>query len=148
MNCPACSRELKTIQATPSISVDVCSTGCGGMWFDRNELSKLDEKTELQSAAVLRTMRNAEVVLDYARERRCPKCHTALDRIAYDSTHQVEVDECRDCQGIWLDIGELESIHDDNEREALMHQVVEETKAKSSSDATGKLSSFVKLLFQ
>lgn len=36
---------------------------------------------------------------------RCPKCGTKLDTITH---HEVTVEECPSCQGMWLDRGELE----------------------------------------
>lgn len=38
---------------------------------------------------------------------RCPKCGMELIEIDYKS---IKVDKCSDCDGIWLDAGELESI--------------------------------------
>lgn len=36
---------------------------------------------------------------------RCPKCGTKLNTIEH---HNVTVEECPSCQGVWLDRGELE----------------------------------------
>jgi ssDNA-binding Zn-finger/Zn-ribbon topoisomerase 1 len=38
---------------------------------------------------------------------RCPKC--GMDLIAVDYKG-IEVDKCSDCEGIWLDAGELEAV--------------------------------------
>lgn len=38
---------------------------------------------------------------------RCPKCGMELIEIDYKG---IKVDECSDCEGIWLDAGELEAV--------------------------------------
>jgi len=38
---------------------------------------------------------------------RCPKCGAALVGVPYRG---VEIDKCSRCQGIWLDVGELEQL--------------------------------------
>jgi hypothetical protein len=38
---------------------------------------------------------------------RCPKCGMELVEIAYKD---VMIDKCSECEGIWLDAGELESV--------------------------------------
>lgn len=38
---------------------------------------------------------------------RCPKCGAALVAVPYRG---VEIDKCSRCQGVWLDVGELEQV--------------------------------------
>ncbi len=38
---------------------------------------------------------------------KCPKCGMELIELAYKG---IEVDKCSECEGIWLDAGELESV--------------------------------------
>ena len=38
---------------------------------------------------------------------RCPKCGMELIAIDYKG---IEVDKCSECEGIWLDAGELEAV--------------------------------------
>ena len=45
MRCPACATTLTEIQVPP-IKVDVCEGGCGGIFFDNFELSRVDEAHE------------------------------------------------------------------------------------------------------
>lgn len=37
----------------------------------------------------------------------CPRCNAQL---AISNTHDVEIDYCPNCRGVWLDRGELEKI--------------------------------------
>jgi Zn-finger nucleic acid-binding protein len=36
---------------------------------------------------------------------KCPKCGSDLEEVNYEN---VMIDRCTDCQGIWLDYGELD----------------------------------------
>ena len=38
---------------------------------------------------------------------RCPKCGMELIEIDYK---KIKIDKCSDCEGIWLDAGELEAV--------------------------------------
>jgi hypothetical protein len=46
------------------ISLDVCRGGCGGIWFDRYELMKVDESRESAGKALLDIERDPGVVVD------------------------------------------------------------------------------------
>ncbi len=45
MRCPRCGKSLSTVRVG-SLETDICHS-CGGIWFDRFELSKVDEAHEL-----------------------------------------------------------------------------------------------------
>jgi uncharacterized protein len=45
MKCPVCGNRLTQMTAG-SVTVDACRGGCGGLWFDRYELMKVDEADE------------------------------------------------------------------------------------------------------
>ena len=45
MKCPACNTTMEEV-TVEGITVDVCKQGCGGIWFDRFELQKVDEMHE------------------------------------------------------------------------------------------------------
>jgi ribosomal protein L37AE/L43A len=38
---------------------------------------------------------------------RCPKCGAELVMVSYKG---IEIDKCSQCQGVWLDCGELEQV--------------------------------------
>ena len=110
MNCPACDYKL-TVKHLTGITVDICEGGCGGIWFDWLELSKVDEKQEHVGEELLDTKRDENVVVDRENQRHCPRCLTpVMMRHFFSARQQVEVDECPECAGIWLDPGELASI--------------------------------------
>ena len=39
MNCPACNNILQQMKIK-DVTLDVCNHGCGGVWFDDNEIKK------------------------------------------------------------------------------------------------------------
>jgi len=110
MNCPACSRKL-TETKVGAVAVDVCSGGCGGIWFDAFELQRVDEQHEAAGKRLLEIPRNPAVIVDTTRKRACPRCDgVKLKRHFFSARRKVEVDQCPSCGGYWLDAGELEQI--------------------------------------
>lgn len=109
MRCPGCDGAL--VERTEAgVVVDLCEQGCAGVWFDALELAKVDENHEAAGRALLepRTRRSAS---NGREQRRCPKCaDMPLGRHYFSVKRKVEVDECPQCGGIWLDAGELAAI--------------------------------------
>jgi uncharacterized protein len=115
-NCPACKNTLQEVTIN-RVVVDFCANGCSGIWFDVNELRKFDDHDEFVPHQVLRATTAEKTVIDRDAHRECPQCAPKhLVRRAYDSRDFVEIDECLECGGIFLDGGELAYIRDENER--------------------------------
>jgi uncharacterized protein len=107
MKCPACFNDLTARQAG-GITVDVCQRGCGGIWFDAFELQRVDELRESDGEALLSIERDESIVVDPNRKRSCPRCaEVKLQRHYFSAVRRVQVDECPNCGGYWLDAGEL-----------------------------------------
>jgi len=112
MECPACNSQL-TEKQMGEIVVDVCENGCGGIWFDNYELQKVDERHEAAGEQLLNIPRDPNAKVEQGKQRTCPKCPSQLMIQRFVSIkHEVEVDECVSCGGIWLDYGELGQIRD------------------------------------
>jgi Zn-finger nucleic acid-binding protein len=110
MKCPACENNLTEIQVG-SLKVDVCQRGCGGIWFDAFELQQVDQQEETAGEALLQIERDESLVVDASRKRACPRCpEVKLYRHWFSSKIRVQVDECPNCGGYWLDAGELAQI--------------------------------------
>lgn len=110
MKCPACFNELTQTQVG-SLVVDVCQDGCGGIWFDAFELPRVDEEEETAGDPLLHIKRDDQVVVDTSRKRDCPRCSgVRLHRHFFSAKRRVEVDQCPNCGGYWLDAGELAQI--------------------------------------
>ena len=107
MLCPACGEELTEVKVDDT-TADVCDAGCGGIWFDRYELQRVDEPVE--DPGVLLSI-EPKAAIDDRGGRHCPKCpDVVMSRHFWSVKRQVEVDECPQCGGFWLDAGELEAI--------------------------------------
>lgn len=112
MNCPACEKEL-TQKIVADVTVDVCEGGCGGIWFDNFELKKFDEPHESAGESILEIDQNPDIQVDHEKRFNCPKCdNTVMMRHFFSVKHQVQIDECPGCAGIWLDAGELGRIRE------------------------------------
>src|SRR6266436_2061578 len=91
MKCPACFNELSQLQVG-KLTVDVCHGGCGGIWFVAFELQRVDP----------------------TRKRECPRCEgIKLQRHFFSAKRRVEVDQCPNCGGYWLDAGELALVREE-----------------------------------
>ena len=107
MKCPACFNELSEMQVGRLV-VDVCQGGCGGIWFDAFELQQADEEGEAAGEPLLHIQRDERVVVDSSCKRECPRCaDIKLHRHFFSAKRRVEVDQCPNCAGYWLDAGEL-----------------------------------------
>ncbi len=110
MKCPACFNELTQMQVG-SLVVDVCQRGCGGIWFDAFELQRVDEEVEAAGEPLLQLTRDERITVDTSRKRDCPRCQgVRLHRHFFSAKRRVQVDQCPNCGGYWLDAGELAQI--------------------------------------
>jgi Zn-finger nucleic acid-binding protein len=110
MKCPACFNSLTEVQIG-AVAVDICRGGCGGIWFDPFELQRVDEQHEAAGEGMLEIERDPSVVADFTRKRECPRCaDVKLNRHFFSPKRKVQVDECPNCGGYWLDAGELAAI--------------------------------------
>lgn len=116
MKCPACFNALRELQVG-SLVVDVCH-GCGGIWFDAFELQRVDEEAEVAGERLLQIDHDPRVVVDPSRKRECPRCEgVKLHRHFFSAKRRVQVDQCPNCAGYWLDAGELAAIRAENSEE-------------------------------
>ncbi len=110
MKCPACFNELTQLQVG-NLTVDACQGGCGGIWFDAFEMERVDEEQEAAGEPLLNIRRDERLVVDPTRKRECPRCAgIKLHRHFFSAKRRVEVDQCPNCGGYWLDAGELAMI--------------------------------------
>ncbi|MFN8641197.1 MAG: zf-TFIIB domain-containing protein [Candidatus Binatia bacterium] len=104
MTCPKCTGALQAVRVGTT-EVDRCPQ-CGGVWCDDHELQTLLDGPR-QALAALRGGAGDE--LDQ-RPAICPRDGARLTRMFSSRTRTVTVDACPDCQGIWLDGGELDRL--------------------------------------
>lgn len=141
MKCPVCSMEM-VAQDFGGVKVDVCKNGCKGIWFDHGELVNLDEKNEGLGQALLEA-------LHYPRDNEgkrgqipCPKCGIPMQIHKYKRSKEVNVDECYNCGGFFLDSGELTEIRDtymsDQEVHNYMQKLIHENPEYQKAEANVK----------
>ncbi len=115
MMCPACARPL-THRSVSDISVDACIGGCGGIWFDQYELNKFDETTDRDGTALLDIPRDINWAPPAdAPLRDCPRCadETKMHQHFTSVKRTIEMDECPQCGGIFLDGGEIAALREE-----------------------------------
>lgn len=109
MKCPACGENMVQ-KDFGGIIVDVCESGCSGVWFDWFELSKLDESNEGFGPELQSFLRKDQMLERTKEHIKCPKCGIPMHVHKYQSSKKVIVDECYACGGFFLDAGELSQI--------------------------------------
>jgi hypothetical protein len=73
-------------------------------FFARAELERLKKSEEEKQKNIQQQDRERLKNLHYMR---CPKCGMELIEIDYKG---ITIDRCSECDGVWLDAGELETI--------------------------------------
>jgi Zn-finger nucleic acid-binding protein len=123
MNCPACFQALAEIKVG-SVKLDVCEGGCGGIWFDAFELERVEREHHGTGDALVNVTRDPALRVDFSLKRGCPRCDDIkLKRHFFSAKKEVEVDQCPNCGGYWLDADELEKIHAEKVRSASAAQL-------------------------
>ena len=130
MKCPACGNQMQEVTAG-DVKVDVCKGGCGGVWFDQLELKKFDEPHESAGTELLEVQRDPSIKVDHSQQLNCPRGGDfKMLRHFFSVKNEVEVDECPNCAGFWLDAGELAGIrgqfNTEEERRQAAHEYFRE----------------------
>jgi Zn-finger nucleic acid-binding protein len=111
MKCPACFKKLSEIRVG-SVKIDVCEGGCGGVWFDAFEMERVEREHHGAGDSLVNVRRDPALRVDFSLKRACPRCpDLKLKRHFFSARKEVEVDQCPNCAGYWLDADELEKIH-------------------------------------
>ena len=140
MKCPACASTMQQLE-THSAVIEVCTSGWGGLWFDAGELEKFDDGTEGISETILRSLPNSNQLIDRAKQRYCPKCSSQpLNRNFQDDSYHLEIDECSNCSGVWLDLGELQAVRNLNDLKTGAAKIMSAHREKSTNEKTGEIS--------
>ena len=110
MRCPRCKKTLSTVRVG-SLETDICHS-CAGIWFDRFELSKVDEAHELLGAFLLDELVPRDRLLVATSSRlQCPRdTDVVMMRRNFSPKQPIILDECPACGGVGLDADELSAI--------------------------------------
>lgn len=149
MKCPACETSLRKINQE-NIELDVCSLGCGGIWFDNKEIEKFDDKSDPIDCNVLFSGKNQNnKVIDYSKRRVCPICFIDLKVNKYHlDNFDLELDECEKCSGVWLDAGELNTLRTLRKEDAHMDKIFNDFCSKYKENMSNNIKAVFTLLFK
>lgn len=109
--CPACGKEMEKIYVERTqCFIDVCTNGCGGIFFDNREFKKFDEDHE-SIDEIKKVLEGKEFKpVDASYKRVCPACGMKMMKNSTSIKGEIIVDDCYGCGGKFLDYGELEKI--------------------------------------
>lgn len=124
MNCPACGSVMTEV-AAGDVKVQACKGGCGGLWFDEWTLRKVDQPDQSAGEVLLTIPQNPGVKIDQSERRKCPRDGTIMMRHFWSVKREVMVDECPQCEGIFLDPGELATIRGEYKTDAERHKAAD-----------------------
>ena len=90
------------------VNTDVCED-CGGLWLDRLELARFKDPASAFGDALVAHLRQFPPgLIDHSVRLRCPHHpDVVMLRRKYSASVPVDIDECPQCGGIWLDADEL-----------------------------------------
>lgn len=116
LRCPACGKEMQKI-FIPSrgINIDICTQGCGGIFFDNREFQMFDEKHENIDDIIQAVENNEFKAIDDSLDRYCPACGAKMVKNYSSIKQEIVIDECYACGGKFLDHGELTAIRKEYE---------------------------------
>jgi len=94
-----------------SVSVEGCEH-CGGVWFDRGELTAAARRQDGLLKEVEERFEPEAYEPEPRTRKRCPNCGVGLFPFTLDHTPGLTLDGCAKCKGVWLDDRELQVIHE------------------------------------
>lgn len=108
--CPRCSTALTRLRVG-GVDTDICES-CGGLWLDRLELARFEDPADAFGDALVAHLRQFPPTLfDHSQRLSCPRHpQTVMLRRAFSRSIAVDIDECPECGGLWLDTDELVAI--------------------------------------
>lgn len=118
INCPACGKPMeKVFIDSVGINLDICTDGCGGIYFDNREFKHFDEKHENISVILEKLANKQFCEVDTTKTRICPVCGTKMVKNSTSVHRKIEVDDCYACGGKFLDRDELIKIREEYDTE-------------------------------
>ena len=111
MDCPVC-REPLIVLESEQVEIDHC-VSCKGIWLDSGELELLLEDARKKDALLSSfpspspLPRGEGVRGEGEKLRKCPICLKKMEKVLCGD---VKIDRCREGDGFWFDLGELERI--------------------------------------
>ncbi len=106
IRCPKCRADMEQVEHE-GVEVDRCRH-CKGIWFDAGEIEALGTKN---AAAALDTGDLATGMQHNAlQDYQCPRCNGHMSNVVDERQPHIAFETCDDCQGSFLDAGELRDL--------------------------------------
>ncbi len=107
--CPDCRQPLQP-EIYQNVNLDACPQ-CAGFWFDEAELGRI-QRTDPLALITLEEehLPHVQPHPDANTERLCPNCQSLLERYQYLYDSPISLDTCINCEGVWVEDGELGKI--------------------------------------
>jgi Zn-finger nucleic acid-binding protein len=112
MKCLNCLTEMTNydvVTKNDRLSYDTCEQ-CGSLWLDAGELDKMafHVKGSIEYCA------DGDAIEPETRARKCPRCDdSTLQKVRFLGCDDISLHHCPNCEGFWLDGGELKLIDDE-----------------------------------
>ncbi len=110
MKCLNCNSDMLNhyVQTKgQEIAYDLCE-GCGSLWLDKGELDRL----AFQVAGSIEYSSSSPSTNEGPQPRPCPRCSGEnLQAVNFLNHTEIRLDRCPNCEGFWLDGGELDLIN-------------------------------------
>lgn len=107
IKCPACKQKMEKVYI-PSLGldIDICTDGCGGIFFDENNFNRFYDHTECIDE-ISNYTDGFYAPANQHLKRQCPECGLDMTKSMVNN-NSIEVDVCNNCGGIFLEKEELE----------------------------------------
>ncbi len=105
MDCPKCREPMEAVEFGADIEVRRC-TGCSGLFCKWQTLQRLRDEW-LSDVVLDRGSASLGAQQNTMRDINCPECGATLDRVQDQEQAHITLDSCPDCDGVFLDAGEL-----------------------------------------
>jgi len=118
ITCPKCKEALWLVNMKhfgENVEIDICKR-CGGSWYDWDELAVHVDDPHIRERLTNFPSVGVESPIE------CPRCSGTM-KLRHE--HEVEVDFCTECRGVWLDLGEEDALKYQMEWDA--HRVEEDS---------------------
>lgn len=104
-SCPVCkTASLHQFETSEKIVVDLCDS-CQGMFFEKGELGNALELSQDLPGGMDRVIADG-----HDTNKKCPRCSTLMKELPFLKEHNLLIDVCQGCSGIWVDRGEYSKL--------------------------------------
>ncbi len=97
IDCPKCLHRC-CVALIKDVEVDICPR-CRSIWFDKNELS---------TYLLARKDVPGDIYHSRLSKYSCPHCIKPMREFCFINPHNLLVDKCEQCEGVFLEEGELD----------------------------------------